>query len=257
MASRLQVSLRHEYEVYVEQEIENYKYSLSRTAMLRIGDEAVAGLSESLQPEFGEIVLCSEVDRIIRQRLRIPSYATWRRRRVKLLAKYRTPEHWGFAADAPLVREIVTAEDSRVLVAGVQHREGPILYLAANGHQVTALEDDEEVVERVISAAGEAGLISRIHGEPIGLAAWLPDAPLNAVVVTPGALRGLSSDQRHRVIDLLKGATLDGGVHLVETLVAGDPAVTEEELRARYRGWAVSIVPGGTENSTFLARKIA
>lgn len=257
MASRPQVSLRHEYEVYVEQEIENYKYSLSRTAMLRIGDEAVAGLEESLQPEFGEIVLCSEVDRIIRQRLRIPSYATWRRRRVKLLAQYRTPEHWGLAADAPLVREIRSAEDSRVLVAGVQHREGPVLYLAANGHQVTAVEDDEEAVERVISAAGQAGLISRIHGESTGLAAWLPDAPLNAVVVTPGALHGLSADQRQRVIDLLKGATLDGGVHLVETLMAGGSAVTEEELRVRYRGWDVSVFSGDSEKSTFLARKIA
>jgi hypothetical protein len=89
----------------------------------------------------------------------------------------------------------------------------------------------------VVTAAGQAGLMSRVDGQPIGLDAWSPDAPLNAVVVTPAAFRGLSPEQRTRVIDLLKGATLDGGVHLVETLAAGESAVTVEELRARYRGW--------------------
>jgi hypothetical protein len=256
MAQRLQVSLKHEYAVYVEQEIENYKYSLSRQAMLRIGDEAVANLLGSPQPEFGEIVLCSEVDRIIRQRLRIPVYTTWRRRRVKLLAQYRNPGHWGLAADAPLVREIVPIVDSRVLVAGVEHGGGPVLYLAAHGCQVTALEEDEEAVERVVTAAGQVGLMSRVHGEPIGLGAWSPNAPLNAVVVARQAFQGLSADQRTRVIDLLKSATLDGGVHLVETLMAGECAVTVEELRARYRGWDVSLVVDGSAN-TFLARKIA
>jgi hypothetical protein len=256
MVQRLQVSLKHEYETHVEQEIENYKYSLSRQAMLRIGDEAVANLLESPQPEFGEIVLCSEVDRIIRLRLRIPSYSTWRKRRVKLLAQYRNPGHWGIAADAPLVREIAPDVDSRVLVAGVEHREGPVLYLAARGCQVTALEENEEAVDRVVSAAGQVGLMSRVHGEPIGLAAWSPNAPLNAVVVTLRAFQGLSVDQRTRIIDLLKSATLDGGVHLVETLIAGESVVTVEELRDRYYGWDVSLVADGSAN-TFLARKIA
>ncbi|HEX9564101.1 MAG TPA: hypothetical protein VF981_09025 [Gemmatimonadaceae bacterium] len=254
MAQRLQRSLKYEYEVYVEQEIENYKFSLSRHAILRIGDEAVANLRDRTQPEFDELVLCSEVDRIVRGRLRIPTYPTWRKRRIKLLAQYRRPEHWGLAADAPLVREIVPLADTRVLVAGVR-REGPVLYLAAHGCQVTALEDNEEAVERVVTAAGQVGLMSFIHGQPIGLGAWAPDAPLNAVVVSPAAFHGLSPEQRARVIDLLKGATLDGGVHLVETLAAGESAVTVDELRARYRGWDVTLA--SDDSGTFLARKVA
>ena len=253
MAPRLQVSLKHEYEVYVEQEIENYKFSLPRPAILRIGDEAVSALRDRTQPEFDELVLCSEVDRIISQRLRLPKYSTWRKRRLKLLAQYRNPEHWGMAADAPLVREIVPDADSRVLVAGVR-REGPVLYLAARGCQVTALEDNEEAVERVVSAASQVGLMSRVRSQPIGLESWAPDAPLNAVVVTPSAFHGLSPEQRTRVIDMLKKSTLEGGVHLVDTL-SGDSDVTMEELRARYRGWDVSVVRDGSENRTFLARK--
>jgi hypothetical protein len=254
MALRLQVSLKHAYELYVEQEIENYKFSLPRSAILRIGDEAVTALRDRTQPEFDELVLCSEVDRIVSQRLRIPSYTTWRKRRLKLLAQYRKPEHWGLAADAPLVCEIVPDADSRVLVAGVR-REGPVLYLAARGCQVTAIEDNEEAVERVVSAASQVGLMGRVKGEPIGLDSWSPDAPFNAVVVTPSAFEGLSAEQRTRVIDLLKRSTLDGGVHMVDRLVGDGSEVTMEELRARYRGWDVSVVNDGSENSTFLARK--
>ena len=255
MAPRLHVSLKHAYELYVEQEIENYKFSLPRPAILRIGDEAVSALRDRTQPEFDELVLCSEVDRIISQRLRIPTYSAWRKRRLKLLAQYRKPEHWGLAADAPLVCEIMPDTDSRVLVAGVR-REGPVLYLAARGCQVTALEDNEEAVDRVVTAASQVGLMSRVKGQPIGLASWAPDdAPLNAVVVTPAAFQGLTPEQRTRVIDLLKRATLEGGVHLVDTLGSGESGMTMEELQARYRGWDVSVVRDESENRTFLARK--
>jgi hypothetical protein len=254
MAPRPQISLRHEYEQYVEQEIENYKFSLPRSAILRIGDEAVAALRSQVQPEFNELVIWAEVDRIIRLRLRIPAYATWRRRRLRIIAKYRQPAHWGLASDAPLVREIVPDAEARVLVAGARE-EGPVLYLAANGCRVTALEEDEEAIERVVTAAGQVGLMSRVNGFAMGLGAWEPDAPLNAVVFTPAAFDRLTPEQLGNVIDLLKGATLDGGVHLVETLVAGHSMMSDEDLRARYLGWDISIVRDERANRTFLARK--
>lgn len=252
--SRAQASLRQQYEIYVEQEIENYKFSLPRDAMLRIGDEAVGFLRQREQPEFDELVLCSVVDEIIRRRLRLPTFNAWRRKRLRLQEKYRRHEHWGLPADAPLVREIVSEPETRVLVAGV-HQEGPALYLAARGCRVTALEEDEDTVDRVIHAAGEAGLNWLVSGIAGGLEAWAPDAPLNAVVLTPAAFARLSPEQRERAIELLKSATLDGGVHLVETLVTGDEALNVEELRARYRGWDVSIVRDGRAQRTFLARK--
>ena len=36
-----------------------------------------------------EMLLWEEVDKIITRRLRLPSYSTWRRRRIKLLAEIR------------------------------------------------------------------------------------------------------------------------------------------------------------------------
>lgn len=254
MPTRSPVSLRHEYEQYVEQEIENYKFSLPRAMILRIGDEAVAFLREREQPEFDELVIWAEVDTIIRKRLRLPTYATWRRKRLKLIEKYRRPEHWGLPTDAPLVREIIPDPDARVLVAGLRE-EGPVLYLAARGCRVTALQDDDVMADRVLAAAGQAGLTSRVNSLTGGLDAWAPDAPLNAVVVMPAALSRLSDEQRARAIRLLQSATLDGGVHLVETLMAGESGLTVDELRSRYDGWDVSVVRDGRSQRTFLARK--
>jgi hypothetical protein len=82
-------SLRYEYDLYVEQEIEYYKDSIPRGALLRIGDEAVSTLRQQEQTSFDEILVWAEVDRIIRNRLRVPSFATWKRRRLRRLEEYR------------------------------------------------------------------------------------------------------------------------------------------------------------------------
>src|SRR5919199_4649738 len=112
-------SLKHEYELFVEREIELYKDTLSRTALLSIGDEAVARLREQAQTTLTEMVLWEEVDRIIARRLRLPSYRAWRQRRLKLLAEYQRPEHWGLSPTGMLARALAAhAEGSHVLVAG-------------------------------------------------------------------------------------------------------------------------------------------
>ncbi len=254
MALQPQRSLKHEYELYVEQEIENYKDSIPRSHILRIGDEAVTNLRASEQFAMNELLIWTEVDRIIRLRQRIPSYAAWRRRRLKLIAVYRSPAHWGLSADAPIVREIPSDAEAHVLVVGAQ-QEGTALYLAANGCQVTAIEEDPDVVEKVLVAAGEAGLTSRVNGCASGLEQWYPDAPLHAVICSPAAFVRLTPGERVRVIEILKSATLDGGVHLVQSLVANHTVESIDELRARYRGWDISIVRDESTARTFLARK--
>jgi hypothetical protein len=253
MASAPQRSLKHEYELFVEQEIENYKDSIPRSSILRIGDEAVGYLRAAEQTGFDEMLLWAEVDRIIRKRQRIPTYATWRRRRLKLIEKYRRPEHWGICHDAPIVREIPADSEAHVLVVGTHH-EGTALFLAANGCQVTSIEEDPDVVEKVINAAGHVGLMSRVNGCVSGLEQWYPDSPLHAVICSPAAFDRLTPPERERVIEILKSATLDGGVHLLQTL-AGRSTEGLDELRARYRGWDVSIVRDESASRTFLARK--
>jgi hypothetical protein len=74
-------------------------------------------------------------------------------------------------------------------------------------------------------------------------------------VCTPAAFAGLSSSERSKVIGLLQQATTDGGVHLVETIVAGQEAMSVAELRDRYAGWEISIERDGTASRSFVARK--
>jgi hypothetical protein len=253
MASRSPKSLRHEYELYVEEEIENYKDNVPRSTLLAIGDEAVAGLAREQQLALTELLLWEEVDRIIRRRLRVPSYDSWRRRRLKQLAELRRPEHWGLRPDHVVVRTVHPSPDGRVLVAGAA-ADGPALYLAAHGCEVTAIDGEVDVVQRVLDAASQAGLTERVRGCVADLASWTPEAPLWAVIYPASALAGVSARERARVIASLQKATSAGGVHLIATAEAGAPRVATAELTRRYASWAVSM-EGDNDSSSLLARK--
>jgi hypothetical protein len=256
MAPRPTRSLKHEYELYLEQEIENYKESVPRSVLLSIGDDAVAALSSSAQFALTELLLCDQVDRIIAKRLRLRSYSAWRRRTLKLIDELRRPEHWGLRPDDVLVRALPQSE-GRVLVAGAAD-EVSALYLAANGCDVTTLASGDEALERVMQAAIGAGLAGRVHAQIGNLASWKPENGLTAVIVNPSALEGLSTAERERVIALLQTATMDGGVHLVQTITAtakANGAVSVEELRNRYEGWTVTVERADGRGKTFMARK--
>ncbi|HLA90246.1 MAG TPA: hypothetical protein VJL28_07450 [Gemmatimonadaceae bacterium] len=257
VSQRAPRSLRYEYELYVEREVEAYKESVSRTHLLGIADMAQARLEGELQLGMRDVLLAAEVDRIISRRLKIPSFTTWRRRRLKNAAEPRRPEYWGLRADTPLAHAITSGSlKARVVVTGARV-QGSALYLAANGCQVTAVEPEADVVDRVLSAAAAAGLKSRVRGVATDLIHFSPDGPLAAVICTPAAFAGLSVFEREKVIAVLQSATADGGVHLVETIVAGQEAISEDELRERYSGWEVSFVPEPGAAKTFLARKSA
>ena len=253
MASRPSRSLKYEYELYLEREIENYKESVPRSVLLSIGDDAVRALAAQQQFALTELLLVDEVDKIIFKRLRLPAYVTWRKRRVKLMEELRRPEHWGLSPDDLVVRAVQTVTaDSRVLLAGAAV-ETPALFLAARGCDVTALAAPD-TVRRVLDAAEEAGLGERVHATALALESWTPGAPLTAVIYTPAAFAGLTAAERARVIQVLQSATADGGVHLVQTIAAGKRTpVSLDELRRRYRGWEVTVEEGVP--NTFLARK--
>lgn len=247
-------SLRHEYELYVEREIEAYKESVPRSVLLGIGDEAVRSLGEQAQLALTEMILWEEVDRIISRRIQLPNYAAWRRRRLRRLAAYRRPEHWGLSPNDPLMREVNASADGHVLLSAPR-TEGSALYFAAHGCSVIAVEAEEDAAERVIAAAGAVGLSSKVTSRVTLLDEFAPETPLMAVVCSTAAFAHLTPEARARAIAILQSATLDGGVHLVETLVAGDQALTLDELKERYQGWRVSVQTDGSNGRTFVARK--
>lgn len=247
-------SLRHEYELFVEREIENYKESVPRHVILSIGAEAVELLTSQAQLALTELLLCAEVDRIVSLRIGIPSFATWRRRRLRALKELSRPERWGMDPDSAIVRAARAMSEGHVLVAGALE-EGPAIYLAANGCAVTAVDRAEDVLERVMNAAVAVGLAGRVRGVMSDLASWSPDLPLNAVVCAAAAFEGLSPDERAHAIALLQNATAAGGVHVVEACGADGSTCSIAELRASYDGWQITVENGVMSHETFLARK--
>lgn len=240
MPNRRPRSLKHEYELYVEGEIEHYKESIPRSALLAIGDEAVAALERDSQLSLTEMLLCEEVDRLIFRRLRLPSYQTWRRRRLKAAAELRRPERWGVAPDAPVVRAVVPSADGRVLVTGAG-TEGSALLLAAHGCDVLTIGSEEDALMRVLNEAEAAGLSERVRALVGDLGSFTPDAPLRAVVCSLSALAALTKTERTRALALLKEATADGGIHLVQGVAAGRSKSVLDEIVASYAGWRISM----------------
>ena len=117
MNQRRPRSLRHEYEVYIEREIEAYKESVSRQHLLGIADFAQNVLEGQLQLGMRDVLLAAEVDRVIAKRLKIPSFDVWRRRRLRNASEPKRPEYWGLRADTPLAHAITTGSPSRARVA--------------------------------------------------------------------------------------------------------------------------------------------
>jgi hypothetical protein len=249
-------SLKYEYELFVEQEVERYKESLPRHALLRIGDEAVTTLASELQLGLTEVLLCAEVDRIIRDRCRVPTHRTWCRRRLRALEDFRRPERWGLHPDGGVARALPIAAQGHVLVAGTS-TEGTAMFLAANGCTVTAIGSVEDAVERVVAAAVEVGLARQVRGLVGDLASWAPDAPLKAVICAAAALAELSPLDRRRAIAALQQATADGGIHVFDTNADAAGDMPMDELLSIYSGWQISVERHHGRADTVLATKVA
>jgi hypothetical protein len=232
-------SLKHEYATYVDLEIERYKDSIPRNALLKLADDAVATMSARDQLELSELVLCDAVNELIMRRLKIPPYDRWRRNRLKMLEQFRRAEHWGLASTQRLDEAVRPQDHPHVVVAG-PHVEERTLYLAAHGAHVTALGelDDEELVTKVLVAAAQAGLSGQVVGCADGLDEWSPVVPVRAVIWHAQLLDDLTPEKRARVLAHLQNATAAGGVHYIEGVPADARRTASiRALIAQYDGW--------------------
>jgi hypothetical protein len=130
-------SLKYEYELYVEREIEDYKDSIPRSAISASAMKPLPGFARRNRWRSTSWSL-GEVDRIITSRLRIPSYAGWKRRRLKL-SRVPPAGTWGCALTPVGPRDLRRARKP-TCCHGPAVSEST-LYLAANGCTVTAVGD--------------------------------------------------------------------------------------------------------------------
>ena len=79
MQSRSTNALRRSYMEWVEDQIENYKETVSRSDLLRLADEVVAELEVNRRGQYQltELLLLEAVDRKIFDLLQLPGYRAW------------------------------------------------------------------------------------------------------------------------------------------------------------------------------------
>src|SRR5262245_47495004 len=90
-------SPKQRYEEYLLQRIEDYKNSLAREELLRLGNDAATELHDAPEGQYflTEVLMQEMVDRLIMKRLKLPSFSKWRSKFARLREAQREPTHWG------------------------------------------------------------------------------------------------------------------------------------------------------------------
>jgi hypothetical protein len=72
---------RQAYLEWVEEQIEEYKTTLTHDELLDLAEAAIARLhaSDEAQYTLTELLLCDAVDGLVFERLKLPDYRRWRR----------------------------------------------------------------------------------------------------------------------------------------------------------------------------------
>lgn len=230
-------SLKQQYQEYVMQRIENFKNSMTRDELLRLGDEAVQEMHAAEEAQFvlTEIMMLESVDRLIMRRLSLRSYRRWRQQFLKLRAAQREPTRWGLDSDTPLLPILPRLEPDDYVVALGAGAEAACYLLAAHEATVTFLATDMASVDRVEARMADESLPLR-DAFVIQLGHWLPDfeAPADLLVLDVGALAELTPALQRGLVAELQARTAPGGVHV---LLAGSPGLAPEALLCHYDGW--------------------
>lgn len=231
-------SLKQQYQEYLLQRIEGFKNSLARDELLALGDEAAHELQSGAAGQFvlTEILMLETVDRLIQKRLRLPSYAKWRKQYLALREAQRQPIHWGVdsaSAVAGLLARVEVQDNVIVIGAGAQ---GEACLLAAHDAEVTFLDEDLSVVEQLEARIAGESLAGQFMAYVASLGEWLPplERELDLAVVDAGTLAGLGHANRSALLLALRNLTRPGGVHVV---VPGDGTAAPEAYLSHYPDW--------------------
>ena len=242
-------SLRAEYDLFIEQRIEEYKDSLPRGEILEIGDEAMKELAGAEQFLLTEVVLRDHVDAIIRRRLKLPAFRRWRDKYVALRAAQSEPSHWGLEPHEPAAElGRLVEDDDPVLIIGAT--DGACaLYLAARGATVHVADPDIAAVYGLENRAVTEQLGGRIECEVVRLD-WFEPARHRfcAAVLELSALGNMGASERAELIRRLKEATPAGGRHAI--MVASPDGtrstarLSSDAMRSHYVDWELAKLPG-------------
>jgi len=238
-ARRQPPSLRQQYEEYVLQRVESYKNNLTRGELLTLGDEAAGELQTSTAGQFvlTEVLMLETVDRLIMKRLRLPSYARWRKQIQALRLAQREPIHWGIDSASAIVPLLARLEldDQVLLIGGGVQAEACLL--AAYGNPVTFVDETMAAVERLEARIAGESLAGRFLAFVASLGDWLPPFadPIPLVVIDAATLAALPYARRQSLIARAKDLTCPCGVHVLLPGESGGAA--PEAYLSHYPDW--------------------
>jgi hypothetical protein len=241
------------------QQIEEYKDRLSRQDLMAIADEAVRELEVGPEEQLvlTEVLVLEHVDRLIRRRLRIPTFRRWKDQHLKLRQAQREPGHWGLHRETVLTELALRLDDNdtALLVGGGATVAG--LFLAAHGWPALLIDNSLSSVEAAERRAASEGLAPRFQALVVNLGRWFPDVIPSLVVFDPSTVNALEPQNRHQLIDTLKELTKSGGVHHVQRVHERDEAtsLSDEILRNHYTDWSVSRPGQNRRRHEFVAVK--
>jgi hypothetical protein len=234
-------SLKQEYQEFILQRIEEYKNGLPRAELLEIGDEAVHELQAGAQDQYllTEVLLLEHVDRIISQRLRLPSFPRWRQKHRALREAQREPTHWGLDHAHPIVAWAPRLEPGDLVVVVGAAALAEALFLAAYDVEVFLVDQDLGAIEAAEGRAVTEQLAGVLQALVINFGSWFPDLSPSLVVLEPKSLADLRAKDRAALIAELQARTRSGGVHIVLSAGASREVIplAPEALQALYGGW--------------------
>lgn len=237
------LSAKQRYHEYKLQRIEDYKDSLAREEMLRLGNEAATEIEDTDTGQYflTELVHAETVDKIIMKRLRIPSFTRWRQKFAKLRQAQQSPTHWGLerhnAVSAVLPR-LEVGDHALVVGGGV---EAALYLLAANEVKVTCLVGDNATCTRIETRMASESLTGNFEAFVVMLGNWFPPvSAIHLVVIDAATLAALPSPRRMSLMAHLQDVTVPGGIHAV---LPGDSGGAAESWLSLYPDWERIALP--------------
>lgn len=237
-------SLREQYDAYVMARIEHYKNSISRDELFRLMEAARAEQPDSGEDQFvlTEVVADEMVNELIKRRLGIRKFSSWRRDHAERRAAQQNPERWGVDPShiiAGLAPRIEPEDPVLVVGAGA---EGCAYLAAAYDADVTYIDRSAHAVERAELRVASESLTCEFLGICVQFDGWLPALRNDfvLVVIDSGTLASLSPGMRRLLLHDLQGLTACGGLH---ALVPDANGTGPEGFAGHYAEWQREPLP--------------
>ncbi|HEV8355407.1 MAG TPA: hypothetical protein VGQ17_01445 [Gemmatimonadales bacterium] len=231
-------SAKQRYQAYLLQRIEDYKNSLARGELLKLGNDAASELRAATDGQYflTEVVMQETVDQLIIKRLSLPTFSRWRQKFARLRQAQQSPTHWGIERRGAVAAVLPRLEpgDHAVVVGG--GAEAAAYLLAAHDVRVTCLCSDGPTCTRIETRMAAESLTGYFEALAVNLGTWFPELelPANFVVIDAATLAELESNPRLALMARLQDVTLPGGLHAV---VPGEGAGTAEAWLSLYPDW--------------------